>query len=407
MRWANVIMAVCLTMVPVVTVAQNVVVDEPAVCYQCHPEMEDLQAKKSVHAAFADGKCSACHNPHASRHATLLNEDTNELCLTCHEAIDQKKRHSAVVHEPVDQGKCISCHDPHASDYPNHLKEPTEKLCQGCHRQVSDWLGRENVHPPVADFACMSCHAPHGSKNEALLTKSVPKLCFGCHDRDNNFRQAHSGYDVAEANCVTCHDPHASSLPSLLMPNQHPPFKAKKCRACHTSGGGSNFALKGNVEEVCTRCHSNIKKIAAEPYAHNLTDSLACLHCHNPHASSTNTLLAAPQSVTCLKCHFKGPEYAEKTPEQILTHDGMDCTNCHQPHGSPTEHFFAREGIALCTGCHEDAHKGSHPLGPDVIDPRTKKPMTCLSCHQLHGAKFKPYLPLSPDMDLCIQCHRR
>ena len=61
----------------------------------------------------------------------------------------------------------------------------------------------------------------------------------------------------------------------------------------------------------------------------------------------------------------------------------------------------------LCGECHEEAHNVTHPVGPDVIDPRTEAAVTCLSCHQMHGARFAQYLPLNPDMELCIQCHNR
>jgi len=49
--------------------ASPVVVDEPAVCLQCHDDITDAMKKKTVHSALKSGKCSSCHNPHASNHA--------------------------------------------------------------------------------------------------------------------------------------------------------------------------------------------------------------------------------------------------------------------------------------------------------------------------------------------------
>ena len=212
---------------------------------------------------------------------------------------------------------------------------------------------------------------------------------------------------MGNTDCVTCHDPHASSLASLIMPNQHAPFKSKKCDVCHAETGGSTFSLVADTKTVCVKCHGSIKQVAGESYAHNLNSERSCLHCHNPHASSGAKLLSAPQTVTCLKCHFTENKYASMPREKILTHGGMDCSTCHDPHGSADDLYLVDNDLELCAGCHEGAHRSTHPVGPEVIDPRTGKSVTCLSCHTLHGANFDQYLPASPEMDLCIQCHRK
>lgn len=385
--------------------AQNIQVDQPDVCLVCHSDFEDLNSLPHVHTAFSDGQCSNCHNPHASRHAALLDEDKTQLCLTCHEDI---LSHDAgnLAHAPVESGACLDCHDPHASNHPNQLKYSSEELCVLCHSTVSEWFGQANIHPPIEDD-CLSCHSAHEGTKPGVLNSVVPTLCFECHDQDETFRLAHSGYELGEANCVTCHDPHASSLEPLLRPNQHSPFKAKKCSVCHVDDNGASFALRDKVDNLCFRCHSGIKKDFSGEHGHNFSDQEKCLHCHNPHSSSEPSLLAGEQTIICVKCHFQDSNYAGMPREQILTHDAMECSTCHQPHGSETPSFLVDNNIDLCGGCHERAHSTSHPFGPDIIDPRSEEPITCLSCHKLHGAAFKPYLPLSSEMDLCIQCHRQ
>jgi predicted CXXCH cytochrome family protein len=131
------------------------------------------------------------------------------------------------------------------------------------------------------------------------------------------------------------------------------------------------------------------------------------LNCHNPHAAPTTTLLAAEQKDLCLRCHFTGEKYKAKSREQYITHSGMDCSNCHTPHGGNDPRYLKSTGEDLCRGCHPNSHKGSHPMGGEVLDPRTKTTLVCTSCHQLHGADFKPYLPLDPERELCIQCHKK
>src|SRR5690606_14007797 len=98
--------------------AQVVKVDEPGACFTCHDDIQGELKKKSPHTSFAEGKCSDCHNPHASRHAALLKESPGDLCQSCHEDLKQVATLSS-KHQPAANGECLSCHDPHASDFRN------------------------------------------------------------------------------------------------------------------------------------------------------------------------------------------------------------------------------------------------------------------------------------------------
>jgi predicted CXXCH cytochrome family protein len=107
-----------------------------------------------------------------------------------------------------------------------------------------------------------------------------------------------------------------------------------------------------------------------------------------------------------MKCHFTDVPSKEKS--EYITHPGQDCTICHTPHGANNARYLANDNVTdLCNSCHEDAHKNSHPMGEKVIDPRNGKPMNCLSCHKMHGSGHEYYLAFDPDMDLCIQCHKK
>ena len=56
-----------------------------------------------------EGRCTACHKPHTSRHSGLLKGSGGELCFNCH---PRAKYQAAFVHKPVEEGKCSSCHSP-------------------------------------------------------------------------------------------------------------------------------------------------------------------------------------------------------------------------------------------------------------------------------------------------------
>lgn len=376
-------------------------VDQPAICYQCHDDIEEELELPSVHTAFEEGTCSNCHNPHASKHATLLMDEPGLLCLSCHEDVGDDLAQTS-AHAPAASGDCGRCHDPHASGHASQLTQAPTALCQSCHPQAASWANRAVVHSPVEDGDCQTCHAPHGSAHESLLANAAPALCFDCHDRDASFVRVHSGRDVGDANCSVCHDPHAAGLKGLLRENQHSPFEDGDCATCHPSS--TTFAVS-QIRPLCGDCHSEAEDFAKFEYQHNLDDERSCANCHNAHASNSQALLAADQATLCMKCHFNEPERKEKAA--YVTHDGMDCSNCHSPHGSDNARYLNSLTVDLCVHCHEADHTASHPVGPEVIDARTEKPVTCLSCHQMHGSDFEKYLPLDPRMELCIQCHRK
>jgi len=380
-------------------------VAEPGVCLECHSDMAELLQARHQHSAFRSGRCSECHNPHASRHASLLDADPRRLCGRCHEAVVAEAS-LAFTHAPAGNGRCVECHDPHAGKNRNQLRMTTPELCFACHPSAAAWPERPVVHAPIADGDCAVCHAAHGSGNPFLLNDPVPANCFGCHDRDNAFTAAHQDRDLGNADCSACHDPHAATRPGLLRANQHAPFAGGNCATCHGEPEpGAGFAIAQDIKPICLRCHRGVQADADTPHGGHLTPRDSCSDCHNPHASDGAALLAARQEVLCMRCHFEGEGRREKS--FYITHDGMDCTECHVPHGSPEPMMLTTTGVDLCARCHESAHRVSHPVGADVIDPRTEESVTCLSCHQLHGADFDPYLPLDPAMDLCVICHKK
>ena len=382
--------------------AQYKPVDQPAICYECHDDVSSYMEKKNVHAPFNGGTCSECHNPHASKHASLLGDDVKNLCLSCHDTIKEEIGKTS-PHLPAATGDCIHCHNPHASDAASLLSNSTPELCIECHSQVTDWMAKSNVHAPVDGGDCAACHGAHGENNAALLKAKAPVVCYDCHTDNSRIKSAHKGYDISEANCITCHDPHASSVASLLRPNQHKPFEAGNCGSCHEDKAENSFAVKSDPKTLCLKCHKSSIDLELT-FKHNLHDDKSCLNCHNPHTSAADFLLASEQKDLCMGCHFNN---MEKEKNAYITHDGMDCSNCHMPHTSNDEQYLKNDKINLCIECHTESHQASHPLGNDIIDPRTEQPVVCSSCHQMHGADFDKYIPLNPSMDLCIQCHKR
>jgi predicted CXXCH cytochrome family protein len=81
------------------------------------------------------------------------------------------------------------------------------------------------------------------------------------------------------------------------------------------------------------------------------------------------------------------------------------CSACHAGHASDQKPLLKAARADLCLTCHKQHSEFSHPFGPNVIDPRTKEAMTCLSCHAPHGTPHVSLLTENPQRALCVQCH--
>jgi DmsE family decaheme c-type cytochrome len=161
-------------------------------CKGCHNDMVNAaMAKARVHWPVADKKgCVNCHNPHASKYAKLLKADTPVLCRNCH--ADTLKRIAAVPvkHAPVEAGTCMACHSPHGSDGAYLVDQPSMvKLCATCHdyeKHSAHPIGDKAVDPRNKNLRvdCVSCHKGHGTEfKRMLLAETTAELCTRCHKK--------------------------------------------------------------------------------------------------------------------------------------------------------------------------------------------------------------------------------
>jgi predicted CXXCH cytochrome family protein len=234
-----------------VTVAGN------ELCYGCHEEFATIMKAKHKHAP-AVASCLGCHNPHDSTQRKLLYADIFDQCTSCHPAIQNAVKSSAVKHEAVTTGrKCLNCHNPHASNVEKLLTALPFDQCVSCHSQdglkddkgvvltnFKKLLQQNKVHhAPVEAKDCSACHKVHGGENFRMLVAEYPAkfyapydannyaLCYGCHNDKvvsepetttlTNFRDGSRNLHFVHVNkpdrgrtCRACHEVHAS-------PNAH------------------------------------------------------------------------------------------------------------------------------------------------------------------------------------------
>jgi predicted CXXCH cytochrome family protein len=371
-------------------------------CIECHPGAAAMSQKENVHMPVRLGLCTACHNPHASKHSGLLGYKTGELCFNCHDP--RKGFTGEVVHQPVGQGNCLACHDAHSTDAPGLLKKGMGQGCFECHPK-KELLAKKNVHPEVEKGNCLACHDPHASSIVGLLGRDKLALCIQCHGTESvEFVDSHMGYEVSGTDCLGCHTAHSSDRVAMLKATLHKPFEDKNCTGCHRPDSWE--PIKAGIG-LCTECHKNsmpgFNRINSHLVA-GVTDNV-CASCHNPHASDEKNLFKDKEDRVCYACHNDTKEYAAASNHR---HPKLaDCSDCHTSHGS-NNRFFLAQGDDTCSTeeCHPTQGVFTHPVGEEVIDPRSKAPMNCSTCHNPMGSPEEQILRLGKEMELCIQCHQ-
>jgi len=362
------------------------------VCFQCHDRK--LFTGKFVHGPVAVDKCSACHNPHAAKHNSLLTLAEDKLCYSCHEQ-EKEAFQKNVVHEPVYEGKCTICHNPHASASKNLLSGDLAGECFKCHQE----LLKKHIytHEPFVAGECTSCHNPHNSTNMQLLIEDkADTICWTCHDQAG-LDEKHKNYPLPVKDCLTCHNPHGSDRPALVHNYLHKPYETG-CTECHDPQSGKV------PDGTCLKCHQDITVQMASTHNHlTRRDGNSCLNCHSPHSGDKPSLLRSQEKQVCYSCHYNT---LVKFKESKHKHSKIEnCTDCHESHGSTSLAMLKGDGTSVCTGCHESQGAFSHPIGPDVLDSRTGQVMTCVTCHNSMGTEHEYHLILDGNKALCNLCH--
>jgi DmsE family decaheme c-type cytochrome len=83
--------------------------DQNAICTKCHSEKRGPFVYE--HAAVKGEGCLACHTPHGSANARLLNTPTIDvLCAQCHSMVATNKIHNFTWSQSSDVSPCVNCH---------------------------------------------------------------------------------------------------------------------------------------------------------------------------------------------------------------------------------------------------------------------------------------------------------
>lgn len=369
-------------------------------CPECHQaKVQEFLAGQQIHKPVKEKNCYQCHENHGFIGILRLWEDgKSALCFRCHKDLE-KTLSKPYVHTILGQGKCTPCHDPHASDNPAFLKKSDQEACFTCHDQRK--FAGSFIHKPL-ETGCRQCHLPHASDQANLLRAEEKVLCLECHQKGKeSFKTAHQGYSVENNGCTGCHNPHSSENPSLLKPFVHQPMISRECDKCHYSPKTPDqLKFHGDIEQICSQCHDQEKFFPKVGKIHQPLQERSCLSCHAPHASSRKALLSLPEQEGCFQCHQKIREESQQGVRHKPVSEGQ-CSSCHDVHQGQVRWNKQRQ-TDFCNSCHASK---IDQLGR-VIRHQPFQKGECTACHAAHGSANKGLLKEASPF-LCYQCHKR
>jgi len=138
---------------------------QPTLCFQCHNDTKP-QFDMAFHHPVNEGvvKCSDCHDVHGTFQANNLKMtvDQNMICTKCHTDV---RGPFVYEHAPVRAETCLACHSPHGSQNARMLNMPNiNVLCNQCHSAVGAGAIHGQGEGSSDSVPCTSCHTYiHGS----------------------------------------------------------------------------------------------------------------------------------------------------------------------------------------------------------------------------------------------------
>ncbi len=178
---------------------------QPTLCFQCHTDVKP-QFNMPFHHPVNEGvvKCTDCHDVHGTFQTNNLRStaDQNMICTKCH--MDMRGPF-VYEHAPVKAEGCLACHSPHGSQNARMLNMPNiNVLCNQCHSAVAAGtihgqgagiVGQRAVHelPHLHSWLEHQCGVSQIGSDGAVLRAIFGSARHGSH---NSFARGFQRFDV-------------------------------------------------------------------------------------------------------------------------------------------------------------------------------------------------------------------
>lgn len=147
---------------------------QPTLCFQCHNDIKPAFSMPFHHKVNEGAvKCGDCHNVHGTFGNSNLKStaDQNAICTKCHM---EKRGPFIFEHAPVKGDGCLACHTPHGSQNARLLNAPSvNSLCKQCHSSVvAGSMHNLNASGSSDVTPCIDCHTMvHGTNLDRYLKR--------------------------------------------------------------------------------------------------------------------------------------------------------------------------------------------------------------------------------------------
>lgn len=227
---------------------------------------------------------------------------------------------------------------------------------------------------------------------------------------------AESAGTVGTQVCRLCHPDRYMSYAASIHGKEFVPGNPAAqdgCESCHGPGaahvehqGGKGvgiFAFGKRPSDAreksgyCLRCHEEFRTLASWDMGRHRREDISCDNCHSIHAGGPGNLKNAPPDL-CWSCHRVVRAEGNKQSHHPVRERRISCIDCHDQHGAFGPKMIKADTVnELCYACHADKRGPHFQEHPPVEE-------NCRNCHIPHGSNHSKLLARKPPQ-LCQSCH--